>query len=157
MTITAAMTAKPGVAQGQELKPGVTDLWAARNIYDCDFWFLGVEHATEMTESFRELDASKEGESFTAQVKVQRGARLGLLAECAQNDQNKGLIDFFLIGPQSIQVTLESGLGHRTVPLLLAESSFSGLARNWSSLLHLKADMTLEVRWDLMQMLVLMS
>lgn len=89
------MTAKPGVAQGQELKPGVTDLWAARNIYDCDFWFLGVEHATEMTESFRELDASKEGESFTAQVKVQRGARLGLLAECAQNDQNKGLIDFF--------------------------------------------------------------
>ncbi|XP_023807842.1 vacuolar protein sorting-associated protein 13C isoform X3 [Oryzias latipes] len=116
MTITAAMTAKPGVAQGQELKPGVTDLWAARNIYDCDFWFLGVEHATEMTESFRELDASKEGESFTAQVK-------------------------------SIQVTLESGLGHRTVPLLLAESSFSGLARNWSSLLHLKADMTLEVNY----------
>lgn len=43
-------------------------------------------------------------------------------------------------------MTLESGLGHRTVPLLLAESSFSGQAENWSSLLHLKADMTLEVR-----------
>ncbi|KAF6721023.1 Vacuolar protein sorting-associated protein 13C [Oryzias melastigma] len=116
MTITAAMTAKPRVAQGQDLKPAVTDLWAARNIYNCDFWFLGVEHATEMTESFRELDASKDGESFTAHVKT-------------------------------IQVTLESGLGHQTVPLLLAESSFNGLARNWSSLLHLKADMTLEVNY----------
>uniref|UniRef100_A0A3B3DS88 Vacuolar protein sorting 13 homolog C n=1 Tax=Oryzias melastigma TaxID=30732 RepID=A0A3B3DS88_ORYME len=78
MTITAAMTAKPRVAQGQDLKPAVTDLWAARNIYNCDFWFLGVEHATEMTESFRELDASKDGESFTAHVKVQRGAQLGM-------------------------------------------------------------------------------
>lgn len=62
-----------------------------------------------------------------------------------------------MIDPKTIQVTLESGLGHQTVPLLLAESSFNGLARNWSSLLHLKADMTLEVEWDLMQMLVLMS
>lgn len=49
-------------------------------------------------------------------------------------------------------MTLESGLGHRTVPLLLAESSFSGLAKNWSSLLQLKADMTLEVRTDLLQL-----
>lgn len=47
-------------------------------------------------------------------------------------------------------MTLESGLGHRTVPLLLAESSFSGLAKNWSSLLQLEADMTLEVRTDLL-------
>ncbi|KAI4789321.1 hypothetical protein KUCAC02_035316, partial [Chaenocephalus aceratus] len=46
-----------------------------------------------------------------------------------------------------IQVTLESGFGHRTVPLLLAESSFSGSAKNWSSLLQLRADMTLEV-WE---------
>lgn len=43
-------------------------------------------------------------------------------------------------------MTLESGLGHRTVPLLLAESSFNGLAKNWSSLLQLRGDMTLEVR-----------
>lgn len=42
-------------------------------------------------------------------------------------------------------MTLESGLGHRTVPLLLAESSFNGLAKNWSSLLQLRGDVTLEV------------
>lgn len=52
------------------------------------------------------------------------------------------------VDTQVVQVTLESGLGHRTIPLLLAESSFSGMAKNWSSLLHLKADMTLEVSTD---------
>uniref|UniRef100_A0A671VVB0 Vacuolar protein sorting 13 homolog C n=1 Tax=Sparus aurata TaxID=8175 RepID=A0A671VVB0_SPAAU len=46
-----------------------------------------------------------------------------------------------------VQLTLESGLGHRTVPLLLAESSFNGSAKNWSSLLQLRADMTLEVNY----------
>ncbi|XP_068186348.1 intermembrane lipid transfer protein VPS13C isoform X2 [Antennarius striatus] len=46
-----------------------------------------------------------------------------------------------------VQVTLESGLGHRTTPLLLAESSFTGSAKNWSSLLRLRADMTLEVNY----------
>lgn len=44
-----------------------------------------------------------------------------------------------------VQVTLESGQGHYTVPLLLAESSLSGNAQNWSSLLSVSADMTLEV------------
>ncbi|KAM9860925.1 intermembrane lipid transfer protein VPS13C [Aulostomus maculatus] len=116
MTITAAMTAKQQDKQGQELKPDVGDLWSTMNIYACNYWFLGVDQATEVTESFREQDGLNEGESFTAEVKV-------------------------------IQVTLESGLGHRTVPLLLAESSFNGAARNWSSLLQLKANMTLEVNY----------
>ncbi|XP_057578649.1 intermembrane lipid transfer protein VPS13C isoform X2 [Hippopotamus amphibius kiboko] len=48
---------------------------------------------------------------------------------------------------QSVQVTLECGLGHRTVPLLLAESKFSGSIKNWSSLMAASADMTLEVHY----------
>ncbi|XP_041840973.1 LOW QUALITY PROTEIN: vacuolar protein sorting-associated protein 13C-like [Melanotaenia boesemani] len=116
MTITAAMMAKPQDEKIQEPKPNVGDLWSVMNIYSSNFWFLGVDQATEMTESFREPDGRNEGESFTAEVKV-------------------------------VQVTLESGLGHRTVPLLLAESSLNGLAKNWSSLLQLKADITLEVHY----------
>ncbi|XP_070411206.1 intermembrane lipid transfer protein VPS13C isoform X2 [Nothobranchius furzeri] len=115
MTIAAGMT-KPSVEQNQETKPDIGDLWSTMNIYNCNFWFLGVDQAVEMTESFREPDGRNQGETFTAQIKV-------------------------------IQVTLESGLGHRTVPLLLAESSVNGVARNWSSLLQLKADMTLEVNY----------
>ncbi|XP_039076232.1 vacuolar protein sorting-associated protein 13C isoform X2 [Hyaena hyaena] len=48
---------------------------------------------------------------------------------------------------ESVQVTLECGLGHRTVPLLLAESKFSGNVKNWTSLLAATADMTLEVHY----------
>ncbi|XP_023252177.1 vacuolar protein sorting-associated protein 13C-like, partial [Seriola lalandi dorsalis] len=116
MTITAAMTAKQHDEQSQDSKPGVGDLWSVMNIYNCNYWFLGVDPATEVTESFREQDGRNEGESFAAEVKV-------------------------------VQVTLESGLGHRTVPLLLAESTFNGSAKNWSSMLQLTANMTLEVNY----------
>uniref|UniRef100_A0A4W6CNT0 Vacuolar protein sorting 13 homolog C n=1 Tax=Lates calcarifer TaxID=8187 RepID=A0A4W6CNT0_LATCA len=112
MTITAAMTAKQSDEQSQDSKAGTSDLWSAMNIYNCNYWFLGVDQATEVTESFREQDGCNEGENFAV-----------------------------------VQVTLESGLGHRTVPLLLAESSFNGSAKNWSSLLQLSANMTLEVNY----------
>ncbi|XP_008400932.1 vacuolar protein sorting-associated protein 13C isoform X3 [Poecilia reticulata] len=116
MTITAGMTAKPPAEPGRASPVEVGDLWSVMNIYNCNFWYLGVDQATEITESYRESDGSTEGETFTAQVKV-------------------------------VQVTLESGLGHRTVPLLLAETSLNGAAKNWSSLLQLQADLTLEVNY----------
>ncbi|XP_075873846.1 intermembrane lipid transfer protein VPS13C isoform X3 [Nelusetta ayraudi] len=116
MNITAAMTSQRRDEQSHEVAAEAEDLWSVRNIYNCNFWFVGVDQAMEVTESFREEDGRNQGENFAAQLKV-------------------------------VQVTLESGLGHRTVPLLLAESSFSGQAKNWSSLLHLKADMTLEVNY----------
>ncbi|KAK5914777.1 hypothetical protein CesoFtcFv8_000431 [Champsocephalus esox] len=116
MTITAAMTTRRHVDDNGSGPQEVGDLWSVRNIYGCNFWFLGVDSASEATESLRDLDQGRQGESFSAEVKV-------------------------------IQVTLESGFGHRTVPLLLAESSFSGSAKNWSSLLQLRADMTLEVNY----------
>ncbi|XP_047187417.1 vacuolar protein sorting-associated protein 13C isoform X3 [Scophthalmus maximus] len=115
MTITAAMTPKQSDEQSPD-SAGATDLWSAMNIYDCNYWFLGVDQATEVTETFREQDGRNDGESFAAEVKV-------------------------------IQVTLESGLGHQTIPLLLAESTFNGSAKNWSSLLQLRANMTLEVNY----------
>ncbi|XP_013913637.1 PREDICTED: vacuolar protein sorting-associated protein 13C-like [Thamnophis sirtalis] len=52
--------------------------------------------------------------------------------------------EHFVVVVKSVQVTLECGLGHRTVPLLLAESAFSGTVKNWSSLMSAQADVTLE-------------
>ncbi|XP_062947628.1 intermembrane lipid transfer protein VPS13C isoform X2 [Cynocephalus volans] len=52
-----------------------------------------------------------------------------------------------IVAVESVQVTLECGLGHRTVPLLLAESKFSGNIKNWSSLMAATANMTLEVHY----------
>ncbi|GAA6110095.1 vacuolar protein sorting-associated protein 13C isoform X2 [Tachysurus ichikawai] len=116
LTITAAMTPKPTNEQDNQKPVDLSTLWAVRDIYSCNYWFLDVETATEVTERFQEVHSSSTAQTFSADVKV-------------------------------VQVTLESGQGHHTVPLLLAESSFSGCARNWSSLLSMSADMTLEVNY----------
>lgn len=114
ITIMAAMTPKPKEEESQQTPEDVNSLWSVMNVASSNYWFLGVDTASEVTESFTDVDSSRDGESFGVNVKV-------------------------------VQLTLESGLGHRTVPLLLAESSFTGNARNWSSLLSVSADMTLEV------------
>lgn len=69
MTITAAMRAK-AEQQKEEVKLDVGDLWSVSNVYNSNYWFLGVEEATEVTESFREAAVCNEGESFSAQIKV---------------------------------------------------------------------------------------
>ncbi|XP_014442114.1 vacuolar protein sorting-associated protein 13A isoform X2 [Tupaia chinensis] len=47
----------------------------------------------------------------------------------------------------SIFLVLEAGIGHRTVPMLLAKSSFSGEGKNWSSLINLHCQLELEVHY----------
>uniref|UniRef100_A0AAY4BPN8 Vacuolar protein sorting 13 homolog A n=1 Tax=Denticeps clupeoides TaxID=299321 RepID=A0AAY4BPN8_9TELE len=47
----------------------------------------------------------------------------------------------------SICVTLEAGVGHRTVPMLLAKASFQGDTKNWSSLINLQSQLSLEVNY----------
>lgn len=69
MTITAAMRAKTE-QQKEEVKLDTGDLWSVSNIYNCNYWFLGVEEATEVTENFREASYCNEGENFSAQIKV---------------------------------------------------------------------------------------
>ncbi|XP_077417334.1 intermembrane lipid transfer protein VPS13A isoform X1 [Vanacampus margaritifer] len=48
---------------------------------------------------------------------------------------------------KSICVTLEAGVGHRTVPMLLAKSSFQGDVKNWSTLINLRSELNLEVHY----------
>ncbi|XP_068961725.1 intermembrane lipid transfer protein VPS13A isoform X2 [Petaurus breviceps papuanus] len=47
----------------------------------------------------------------------------------------------------SIFVVLEAGVGHRTVPMLLAKSYFSGEGKNWSTLINLHCQLELEVHY----------
>ena len=78
MTITAAMTTKQPDPQSRDLKPEVSDLWSVMNVYAGNYWFLGVDQATELTESFRDQDGRNEGETFAAEVKVQQAFILKL-------------------------------------------------------------------------------
>lgn len=45
----------------------------------------------------------------------------------------------------SICLTLEAGVGHRTVPMLLAKSSFYGDVKDWSTLINLQCHLNMEV------------
>ncbi|TSO88122.1 Vacuolar protein sorting-associated protein 13A [Bagarius yarrelli] len=47
----------------------------------------------------------------------------------------------------SICLTLEAGVGHRTVPMLLAKSSFYGDVKNWSTLINLQCHLNMEVNY----------
>lgn len=45
----------------------------------------------------------------------------------------------------SIFIVLEAGIGHRTVPMLLAKSRLWGECENWSTLINLHFQLELEV------------
>lgn len=47
----------------------------------------------------------------------------------------------------SIFIVLEAGIGHRTVPMLLAKSRFFGESKNWSTLINLHCQLELEVHY----------
>lgn len=83
MNITAAMTSQRRDEPGREVAVETEDLWSVKNIYDCNFWFLGVDQAMEVTESFREDDGRNQGENFVAQVKVELLGRERQTAEKA--------------------------------------------------------------------------
>ncbi|XP_061789259.1 intermembrane lipid transfer protein VPS13A isoform X1 [Nerophis lumbriciformis] len=48
---------------------------------------------------------------------------------------------------KSICLTLEAGVGHHTVPMLLAKSSFQGDVTNWTTLINLHSVLNLEVHY----------
>uniref|UniRef100_A0A8C2WAR4 Vacuolar protein sorting 13 homolog A n=1 Tax=Cyclopterus lumpus TaxID=8103 RepID=A0A8C2WAR4_CYCLU len=48
---------------------------------------------------------------------------------------------------KSVCLTLEAGVGHRTIPMLLAKSSFHGDVTNWSTLINLHSELNLEVHY----------
>ncbi|XP_068616831.1 intermembrane lipid transfer protein VPS13A [Brachionichthys hirsutus] len=47
----------------------------------------------------------------------------------------------------SMCLTLEAGVGHHTIPMLLAKSSFQGDVTNWSTLINLHSELKLEVHY----------
>ncbi|NXK87404.1 VP13C protein, partial [Formicarius rufipectus] len=116
ITIMAAIKPKPREEDSRGAAEVAENLWQVKPIDECNAWFLGVDVATEATETFKDREQILKQEKFDIVVK-------------------------------SVQMTLECGLGHRTVPLLLVESAFSGVLKNWSSLMEVTADMSLEIHY----------
>uniref|UniRef100_A0A669PLF2 Vacuolar protein sorting 13 homolog C n=1 Tax=Phasianus colchicus TaxID=9054 RepID=A0A669PLF2_PHACC len=116
VTIMAAIKPKTTEEDSKGAAEVPEDLWQVKPIDQCNAWFLGVDVATEATETFKDHEHAVKQEKFDIVVK-------------------------------SVQMTLECGLGHRTVPLLLVESVFSGVLKNWSSMMEVSADMSLEIHY----------
>uniref|UniRef100_A0A8C0VLA5 Vacuolar protein sorting 13 homolog C n=1 Tax=Cyanistes caeruleus TaxID=156563 RepID=A0A8C0VLA5_CYACU len=116
VTIMAALKPKTAEDDSKGAPEVSENLWQVKPVDECNAWFLGVDIATEATETFMDREQILKQEKFDIVVK-------------------------------SVQMTLECGLGHRTVPLLLVESTFSGVLKNWSSLMEVTADMSLEVHY----------
>ncbi|XP_036909925.1 vacuolar protein sorting-associated protein 13C isoform X2 [Sturnira hondurensis] len=116
MTIMAAMSPKTKEDEFKDTSKETENLWGVKSINDYNYWFLGVDMATEITENFKDIKHPLIEENCAVVI-------------------------------ESVQVTLECGLGHQTVPLLLAESKFSGNIKNWTSLMAASADLMLEVHY----------
>ncbi|XP_032555500.1 vacuolar protein sorting-associated protein 13C isoform X1 [Chiroxiphia lanceolata] len=116
ITIMAAIKPKATEEDSRGAAEVSENLWQVKPIDECNAWFLGVDVATEATETYKDREQILKQEKFDIVVK-------------------------------SVQMTLECGLGHRTVPLLLVESAFSGVLKNWSSLMEVAADTSLEIHY----------
>ncbi|XP_053320973.1 intermembrane lipid transfer protein VPS13C isoform X2 [Spea bombifrons] len=69
------------------------------------------------------------------------------VTDCLQSEEGTKEMQNFDVEVKAVQVTFECGLGHRTVPLLLVESTFTGTVKKWTSLMNVNADTTLEVHY----------
>uniref|UniRef100_A0A8D0H8N0 Uncharacterized protein n=1 Tax=Sphenodon punctatus TaxID=8508 RepID=A0A8D0H8N0_SPHPU len=82
-----------------------------------------------------------------------KSLNMWFLEEANKKEKKNAVIDLVPTGEtlqmkiESVIITLEAGVGHRTVPMLLAKSSFSGDVRNWITLINLHSQLELEVHY----------
>lgn len=117
--------------------PVPADMWEKRDWKDLKLWFLEEQGEASMKAA---APLIPQGESLKVKaliiVRLKEGFPLF----------NRLPILHLQMNIKSICVTLEAGVGHRTVPMLLAKSSFQGDVKNWSTLINLKSELNLEVR-----------
>ncbi|XP_019410461.1 PREDICTED: vacuolar protein sorting-associated protein 13A isoform X1 [Crocodylus porosus] len=82
-----------------------------------------------------------------------KNLKMWFLEESSENENTDTVAELVPTGQTlnmeiaSVIITLEAGVGHRTVPMLLAKSSFSGEVKNWSTLINLHSQLELEVHY----------
>uniref|UniRef100_A0A8B9M2R6 Vacuolar protein sorting 13 homolog A n=1 Tax=Accipiter nisus TaxID=211598 RepID=A0A8B9M2R6_9AVES len=82
-----------------------------------------------------------------------KNLKMWFLEEANENDDTNPTAELIPTGESlkinidSVFLTLEAGVGHRTVPMLLAKSSFLGEVKNWTTLINLRSRLELEVHY----------
>ncbi|XP_038046817.1 vacuolar protein sorting-associated protein 13C-like isoform X3 [Patiria miniata] len=94
------------------------DLWDAKKIADCNFWFLKEEKGVDVTTLLEE--------AVVGAVEQPKGEEL-------------------VATINSIIIKLEASVGRRTVPMLTVDASMEAVVKDWSSKLHVETRMTAEI------------
>lgn len=98
-----------------------SDLWDTQPFRQNDYWFLKTELAADAT-------------------------HMTVVSETVP-EVKKILEEICLVSVPSVVITLEAGVGNKTVPMLLVESSLQATVHNWSSQLSVESVMTLQLAY----------
>lgn len=116
--VMATITApKVDIDEGAKVEKDYSDLWDIQPFRQHDYWFLKTELADDATHITLPTEAKKVVEEIC------------------------------LVAVPSVVITLEAGVGNKTVPMLLVESSLQATINNWSSQLNVDSVMTLQLAY----------
>ena len=96
-----------------------SDVWNCSDLKEQDYWFFRTDEATEATESVKTMETTS----------------------------RKNYQEMCILSIPSIVVTMEAGVGTKTLPMLIIESSLRGNVCNWSSQLSVEAGLTLQMNY----------
>ncbi|KAG8191289.1 hypothetical protein JTE90_003297 [Oedothorax gibbosus] len=121
--ILSSIVSEPTAEEGEKKKEEVdySDVWAEKSLQDSKFWFLDT-----LT-----------GEDVLCDIKDES------LSSIVMPDIHQQM----LFTMRKIVITIEAGVGTRTVPMLLMESSFQADIRDWGSNLYVGSSFSLEMSY----------
>lgn len=118
-SVMATIGTASKTADENEIDPfQFSQMWDLKPYDEDNFWFFKTESGFDALET---IDSQK----------------IEISVDTASLDE------LCLISVPSIVITLEAGVGNKSIPMLLFESNFQGNARNWSS--QLNVDATLNI------------
>jgi vacuolar protein sorting-associated protein 13A/C len=102
-----------------------SDVWDQKPFNEHDHWFFKTDEGVEVTENLAITQAATEAAS-PAKPPSQ---------------------EMCIISMPSVIVTVEAGVGNKTLPMLIIETSLKGSVCNWSSQLSVDAVLTLQMNY----------
>ncbi|XP_022255668.1 vacuolar protein sorting-associated protein 13C-like [Limulus polyphemus] len=122
MNILSSLASQKSSKELDEAKSSeeYSKLWTPKKLEECSFWFLeNIGFAEEAVED---------------------------VIVCIE-DKNQMKVDseLFMLNMNTITLTVETGVGIQTVPMVMMEASFQAQVQNWNSNLHLKSVFSMEI------------
>ncbi|KAK3913373.1 Vacuolar protein sorting-associated protein 13 [Frankliniella fusca] len=121
----ATLTAKHGPDEDEiKAEADYSNIWESKGFNESDFWFLKTEMAQDAMTTLAEASQPEEIAPVTP------------------------LSELVIVTMPSIVVTVEAGVGSKTMPMILLETSFQGYITDFSSLLHIDSSLNLQMYYN---------